>query len=349
MFRTYTTAEVCLQTDHIQSKAEIDEINKYGGISSYPSDWNNILKKNNGNWVNWMGFITIPAIATKYKCELIQLRTEWLKYIQNNDIEPVSLTIDGTHLNEQGNYLFAEITNQHLIYKYYDPDPDGLVKTYDVGKDIRFTDGKLKLEFTGNKIEFIAANSKGNNETAKILIDGKKPSEWKECYSYNRPNKNVGNDWPWTSGTFFRMLHNSPLVVENWILTFNHVVKKDSQIVDADYKVVGSVTGFDGTGSIGADFTSNTGRVIILKGDWWINKGFHQKDITDGSTVTWSVNPLFTDTYTTPQAITDTTKEMITNIVQGLPNTKHTLEIITKEMKGIPIKAIRIYRPLFGR
>jgi hypothetical protein len=56
---------------------------------------------------------------------------------------------------------------------------------------------------------------------------------------------------------------------------------------------------------------------------------------------------MFTDTYR-PEKIEDPAKEYATTVIQGITNSAHTLELISDEPEP-PIKAIRIYRPPFGR
>ncbi len=59
-------------------------------------------------------------------------------------------------------------------------------------------------------------------------------------------------------------------------------------------------------------------------------------------TLRWKVEPGFVDEFAS-SGMTNTTIETTTTLAQGLPNTKHTLEI--SGAKDTPIAAIRVYRP----
>jgi len=52
------------------------------------------------------------------------------------------------------------------------------------------------------------------------------------------------------------------------------------------------------------------------------------------------VLPMFVDTYEAPE-VKDPSRETAVTLVQGVSNSKHTLEIIGEA----PIRAIRVYRP----
>src|SRR5271165_4603947 len=92
--RGRTTAEVLMLTDHLTRwpPAEIDE------------------KKDKAAW--WDDFMNrtfLPATARKYGCGLADNRGAWIDYLKANHLEPQALLKDGVHLNDQGNYLMAEL------------------------------------------------------------------------------------------------------------------------------------------------------------------------------------------------------------------------------------------------
>lgn len=63
-----------------------------------------------------------------------------------------------------------------------------------------------------------------------------------------------------------------------------------------------------------------------------------------GFEVKWQVAPMGIDTWK-PQPSADQAVQNSTTIVQGLFNTKHTLELILNGDGQIPLKAIRVYSP----
>jgi len=226
-----------------------------------------------------------------------------------------------------------------------------MVKTYVVGKDVFFKKGTLNIEFEGNKIEFISSELSDKHDAADILIDGKKPSDFTECYSFTRPN--AGRGFPWNTPSFYHITNNTPLQLEDWKLTITSIdstlntSKNTYTYTNWSFKVEGSKTGFDGTGKGSEDFISNSGRVKISKDDWHIKqsqsvtRSFRMKT---GDIIVWKVIPLFTDKYVAPR-VQDPSLEYITNIIQGIPNGKHTLQVKTRNKKAAQIKKIRVYCP----
>lgn len=326
--RETTTAEVLLLTDH------------YTGTSA---------------WSDRMSYEFIPQFATSYQCGLVDIRHAWLQYLREHSYLLSKLLADGTHLNAHGNFLMAELVKRYLVYQpAQNPDPDGLVKTYIVGKDIFFENGELVLPFTGNRVDVIASAAPPTGATGRVLIDGRKPSEFPELYSITRPNGQVAadwiesppgsKDWPWEVGSLMRVRSRTKLQVEDWTVTITHFRSS----TDFDFTVTGSVTGDDGSGSYSDNpFISKSGRVVIDRADWWLTD-LKNVSITDGFKVTWSVVPNFVDTYI-PRPNPDPTIEQTTTLAQGLANRRHVLKLISSDGHSLPIQAIRVYHPLLGR
>lgn len=326
--RETTTAEVLLLTDH------------YTGISA---------------WSDRMSYEFIPQFASRYRCGLVDIRRPWLQYLRDHSYLLSKLLADGTHLNAHGNFLMAELVKRYLTYQpTQNPDPRELVKTYIVGEDIFFENGELILPFTGNRVDVIASAAHPTGATGRVLIDGRKPSEFPELYSITRPNgqasadwiesPHAGKDWPWEVGSLMRVRSHTKLQVEDWTVTITNFRSS----TDFDFTVKGSVTGEDGGGSyIDNPFISKSGRVVIDQADWWLTT-LKNVSITDGFKITWSVVPNFVDIYT-PRPKPDPTIEQTTTLAQGLPNRKHILKLISSDGHSLPIQAIRVYRPLFGR
>ena len=71
---------------------------------------------------------------------------------------------------------------------------------------------------------------------------------------------------------------------------------------------------------------------------------YFKKKYSPGYEVTWTVPPLFIDTYRPSKQENDGTGESIT-VAKLLQNWKHSLEIIPSGDGAVPIHAIRVYRP----
>lgn len=325
--RETTTAEVMLLTDAYPE----------------PSDWS-----------DKMSYTFLPEFAKRYVCGLVDIRRPWKQYLRDQGYAPNKLFGEDAHLNEHGNFLMAELVKRYLVYKpTATVDPNGLVTTYVVGKDVFFKQGTLTLPFAGNRIDVIAADPGSTSATGLIRIDDRRPSEFPELYSMSRPNgheaadwmePDKGKDWPWEVGGIMRVRSRAKLLVEDWTVT----ITRFRSGTDFDFTLTGSVTGEDGAGSYSDDpFVSESGRIVIDRNAWWLDQ-VKNLTITPGFKITWSVVPKFVDTYVPPQ-IADPTIEQTTTLAQGLRNQNHVLEIVSSNGEALPIKALRVYRPLVGR
>jgi hypothetical protein len=318
--RSTTTSELLMQTDHA-------------------TRWPNPHEPETGDkglwWDHMMNDVFLPGMATKYGCGLCDVRGEWVRYLKDNQLEPKQLTIDGTHLNAEGNNLMAQVISRHLIFR---PDlDDSNWKNTVIDPSVNWEKGKVRLEFEGNRIDALA-DAGGKSGTATIRIDGKKPSEFPECNYAVRPTPG-----PWSPLFIMKVDHTAPLAVETWTYKVTSV-SEDGKVWHFD--VSGSVTGPDGGGVSSEIFISHSGRVKIEPGSYF--RGFdpatsHLKPMEAGFESKWQVLPLSIDTYNAVPN-NDPATEQLTTFAQGLPNGKHVLEL-TSDGGNLPIKAFRIYNP----
>ena len=281
--RTRTAAEVLMQKDH---------------ATSWPPEVIDEKKDKGAWWDDLMNHHLLPDIARKYGCGLVDIRTPWVTYLKANHLEPHDLLKDGVHLNAHGNFLMSHLIEQYLVYRPELPDTEwkNLARTFVVGKDISWKDGKLALEFEGNRVDAIAAPPTGKpatgtaaRESGSILIDGKKPSEFSGAYAITRPQPG-----PWSPLALTRVDHPKPLVVEAWTLKLTQV---DAGGGSWHFQVSGSVTGPDGSGDSASPFVSNSGRVKIDPAAWFRNK---QAALAEGYEIHWQVTPMFVDQFAPP-------------------------------------------------
>jgi hypothetical protein len=295
-------------------------------------------------WHNTHSTKWLPELADKYGCEIAEIREPWRRYLKDNRLQPQQLLSDNIHLNDWGNFLLAALIKPHLRYKPNSPQPpQDLVKTYTVGSDVKWQDGKLVLEFEGNRIDAIADKTfNGKAISARIAIDGKKPSEFPELYSITRPSVTLGVGWP----AIIQISSQKPLIVEDWKAVITEINSDASKF---KFDVVGSKTGYDGSGTNDKMFVSNSGRVVIEPKNWWLKNSYeYSKTATPkGFEISWQVRPMFVDSYVPPK-IADSSREYPTTLAQNLSNSKHTLEIVPETDGKVPIQAIRVYRPPFS-
>jgi len=303
--RQCTTAEILIQTDHVTKPVE-------------------------ERWPKMMNYTYLPAYAKKYGCQLGRVRESWKRYLAEHKLEPKQLLRDGVHLNEHGEFLMAELVKQELVYRPDLPQDAwrDMVRTFEVGKDVQWQDGRLILEFEGNRVDLVAGD--GKKAAVPILVDGKKPSAFPACTIHTRPSSTAGVGWP----AIQCIGNEKPLLLEEWTVTCRGFNDTQDEFT---FSVAGSKTGPDGEGNAKERFVSNSGRVVIEPEDWVFAycRKVSNKRTPDGFTVHWKTRALYTDTYTPGKPGDATT------VIQGIANTKHRLEIVGETA----IRAVRVYRP----
>jgi hypothetical protein len=328
--RRRTASDILLHSDHIDwmptgNSDDPEQVKRYEWHNTHSTQW-------------------LPELADKYGCEIAEIREPWRRYLKDNRLQPQELLSDNIHLNDWGNFLLAALIKPHLRYKPNSPQPpQDLVKTYTVGSDVKWQDGKLVLEFEGNRIDAIADKTfNGKAISARIAIDGKKPSEFPELYSITRPSVTLGVGWP----AIIQISSQKPLIVEDWKAVITEINSDASKF---KFDVVGSKTGYDGSGTNDKLFVSNSGRVVIEPKNWWLKNSYEysKKPTSKGFEISWQVRPMFVDSYVPPK-IADSSREYPTTLAQNLSNSKHTLEIVPETDGKVPIQAIRVYRPPFS-
>ena len=337
--RERTTSEIVLQTDHPTSAANLSE----------ETDPAKLTMK---DWSSWFPNVWIPTVAAKYRTGMVQQRTLWKAYCQQNALDPRSLTVDGAHLNDQGNFLMARLVGAYLERRsqYDDPATDREVRDLTLDRDVRWEGNRLTLAFTGNRIDVIAAP--GATGGADVLIDGRKPSEFPELYQPTRVSGYPGIGWP----IIGQVDHPAPLALEEWTATATDFSPDGKHF---KFQVRGSVTGPDGEGTSDAPFVSRSGRVVIQPDYWNIGYSFGllqgpwAKDQTKGAFVppgqveaTWRIVPEFTDVYL-PPILTDPAVETPVVLAQGLSNGPHELQLIGHD-GPVHFQALRVYQPPLG-
>ena len=169
--RERTTAEILMQNDHVTKPADLTEETDAAKLPPAGKHWDAFM---NHNW--------LPSLAKKYGAELCDQRALWKAYLTENKLEPKALLRDSVHLNAHGEWLMAECVKAYLRYDpKLGPSPaEDSVKTYEVGKDVKWSEGKLRLEFEGSRVEVIC--KAGTAAPVAVRIDGRKPSEFAELY-----------------------------------------------------------------------------------------------------------------------------------------------------------------------
>jgi len=281
----------------------------------------------------------IRRVAGKYGCELVEVRNQWSKYLQDNALDPKTLLSDHIHLSPQGCALMAKLVSRHFLHTEGATNPwSNCIETRTVQPD---ADGRLRVQFTGNRIDVIAAPPAAGVESAaaKVLIDGKPPAENPLLYAMTRPSRAPHAWYP----AINRIGYKSPPLVEKWTL---RIVKMKADGSDLEFELSGSETGPDGAGISTRPFISKSGRVVIDPSDWSVAQAvkWFKKPMPADFQVTWSVLPQFVDVYRTPVAQEPGTVS-ITTLAQGLAAGPHTLELVPEGNGKLAVASVRVHCP----
>ncbi|HAH24314.1 MAG TPA: hypothetical protein DCL77_11270 [Prolixibacteraceae bacterium] len=323
--RSRTAAEVAIQTDHFTGE---------------------------NAWSDTMSYYFLPKMAEKYKCDLINIRDPWKKYLTDHQLQAKDLLKDEVHLNKYGEFLMAELIKPLFEYKSkYASDPFDLCTTMVEGKDFKIHKNQLVLPFSGNRVDVVFEN-KLIHVNAKVLLDGRRPSEFQGTYFMTRPYAANGKGWPWSLPAMIHIQHQTPWIAEEWTCKFTEATVPYE---DFSFEISGSVTGKDGSGKASEDFVSTSKRVIISKGDaekggdWHLNRSYKvMKTIVNaGDEVKWKTYSISVDSIQNTGAPETENTGIV--LFQGIPNTLHKLEIIAQDRLKLPIHEIKVYRPYYGR
>lgn len=318
--RTRTTAEIMIQTDPL--------------TPGQNAQWHD----EHAVWMN--------GLAARWGLELVDVRRAWSDYVADQKIALTDLLLkDKGHLNDRGNFVWAETTLQHLLAvpPANDTSPCGDVTDLAVGTTVKWKGNVLRTSFVGNRVDLVGVPS-ARGGAASVRVDGVAPSQWPQLYSITRPNSDPNRDWPWETGAITRVDHQTPLLIEHWSVVFTSV---DPSGKVFGFDVAGSVTGPDGSGDTAHRFVSSSGRVVFSPGDWFLERvqGKRPNRIGPGYKVVFSVQAHFADTFIEPGCV-EPSAPCVTTIVQGLPAGKHTLELTSISPARPNLTAIRIYRPM---
>lgn len=335
--RERTTAEVLLQTDHVTKVEHLDEETDPAKLPPAGKHWDQFM---NHHW--------LPLLARKYGAELGDQRALWKSYLREHQLEPRALLADAVHLNAHGEWLMAECVKAYLRYDpRLGPSPaEDWVRTYGVGKDVAWVDGKLRLDFAGNRVEAIGKpgpDRAGNlPQPAAVRIDGRPPSESPELYGFSRAVTSPEGKWLVKWPVIAPIGSEKPRQVENWRLAAAKDGTNDQRFT---FTLAGSKTGPDGEGRSDARFVSKSGRVVIETNAWNVAYALSLagiKPVPEKFEVTWHVDTHFADEISVPEAPEAATESVVV-LASGLANTRHTLEITGGA--DSPIIALRVHRP----
>jgi len=206
----------------------------------------------------------------------------------------------------------------------------------------------LKLKFHGNRVDLVAYTSQSKLGTARILIDGKAPSQHPQAYCITLPIPPEGQT---RFVSLDRVMPGDHPVVEDWTLKF-YDRKYENNTLRYKFTLTGSVSGE----VLAGDQDSKTlvargGQLHFETRDFEMGHLYRTfihtnkaVEIPPESTLLFSTQFMGSDTFA-PQPVKK--PGVIDNhvLIQGISNAEHTLEVIPNGNGVVPISQIVVYRP----
>ena len=335
-FRTRTTADILLMGNHPVAEWELTE-----PVDPAVIDFDAFPATHGQAWVN---YIRIPEVSRELGLCHPDNRSVWKRYLRENGMQPKELLVDHIHFNLRGSELLNAILIPYLqaprLSPPLDPFNNARVQTHPVGAGWMWREGRLRLPFTGNRVDLIAAAGAGG--PCRVTIDGVPPSQWPSGSGHARASG-------WTGEVYYRpaLLQvgaQVPLVSETWGLTITEVDPVERRRFK--FAVEGSVTGPDGSGISTEPFVSRSRRVVIATNHW--NFLVFPTNSQVGTRITWVAQVRSVDRYE-PRPLRGPTVETWVNLINDLPDGPHVLELVADAPSNPPpLAAVRIYHPAGG-
>ncbi len=340
--RRYTTAEILMWTHHFDS---------YGTDGTERDN----IRDQASNFRRYL--------AQKYNCELVELREEWRNYLKINNIPRADLLRDNIHLNDKGGALQSQFVMRHFRYNTRFPSCwMNMVRTYEARRpleertdEITFTgkpwrrvgkgvvgersNSALRLHFHGNRVDVIAFPVGDKPGSAKILIDGKSPSSFKDAYAVTRTNKNPISGRPLLN----RVNIGKKPVAEDLVLNVSNISPDGKTF---RFTLVGSISGPDGEGTHEEIFTSKSGSISFDPAEFTFAAAVGQtkKPFPGEVIVTFQTRLMGMDVWAPLPKKEEGYIDSYT-LIQGIENKEHTLEIIPIGDGPVPVYEIVVYKP----
>ncbi|NNE94336.1 MAG: SGNH/GDSL hydrolase family protein [Verrucomicrobiales bacterium] len=311
----------------------------------------------------------IAAVARQFHCEWVDSRREWAAYLKQHQ-QPIEwLLKDAVHQNDHGALVINENIVRHIVENpnpnvpaaaterllfpnmpKHPQKPESVISSGDwkSGPGIReFAQSVIlqkagdavKVKFQGNRLDLIGRYAETGG-SAKIFIDGKPADPQTGSFLTTLILPDPENHKPERGLAADRAPHlillGKNVVPQQWAIQMT----SDT----GDYKLIGSVTGEDGTGNNGADFTSDSGQITVPTALW---RRRLEKDGTHsnrtGDVFRWEVQPAVLETINF-RGTSGTVFSI--PIVDQLSNDWHTLTVKSDGSGPIEILGFKAHEPL---
>ena len=202
---------------------------------------------------------------------------------------------------------------------------------------------RIKVSFTGNRIDLIGVASPDGGK-ARVLLDGL-PAEEVPCFYAGPIAAGAANARPSQGSVGDIGPHGIALVRDLVPQTWTIRVTDD----EGNYRLAGSVTGFDGTGNMLKPFTGNSGQIRIPSELWRHGAGcvpFLQP--WDGKILNKAGDAYTFDVYRACKPIVDFHGKggaFRVPLFQALANQPHVLELIAVGDGKVTVNSFDIFEP----
>lgn len=247
-FRAHSTADVIVASLHLRERDE-----EITGATVNAPEWD-----------------AIRDVALKYGCEWVDNRREWAAYLREHEKPIEWLLKDAVHQNDHGALVINENICRHIApAAQAAADPDTREKWLAVSETENASPLSRTIRFRGNRIDLLGIRSPEGPvvdlSEGAVTLDGRPLAEAPAFVTTlivpgaknARPERGSAAD---RSPHLVRLGPAKAIVPQDWTL---------KMVSDTGaYELIGSVTGHDGYGHNGEDFTGNSGQITVPSALW---------------------------------------------------------------------------------
>jgi len=305
---------------------------------------------------------TIREVAAKHGVEFVESRREWAAYLQELGEDIPYLLKDAVHQSDYGALVINENIVRHITPSHspaYDPEererrilatrPESIREGETLSQTGAWSsDGKslvtsekgasLKLRFKGNRVDLVGLRQSGGG-SVEVTIDGIPAQEF-PAFNTTLIVPGDDNHRPARGSTSDRSPHairlGENIVPQEWMIQMT----SDK----GDYELIGSVTGKDGEGNNGADFTSDSGQITVSTALWRrrLESDGSYSNLT-GDVFGWSV--VRATKAKVPFSVGGKTGLFVSTLVKNTSNGWHEVEVTCQGDGEVQIRGFDVYEP----
>lgn len=242
----------------------------------------------------------IRDVARKYGCEWVDSRREWGAYLRQHE-QPIEwLLKDAVHQNDHGALVINENICRHVAphpapayrpesrERWLDLSPATGAEAEGV---IGAESGEIRLRFRGNRIDLIGRKSPDGGALGvgePLTLDGV-PLDELPVFQTTLIMPGVKNARPERGSPADRSPHQVILGDPGKIIPQSWTIRMYGDA--GAYELIGSVTGHDGYGHNGDDFTGDSGQITVPSALWRrrLEADGETYSNRDGDTFSWEV------------------------------------------------------------